>query len=207
MRYTALSVASTALLVLCTTLTASAALPVRGSSGNGEDSNAANWLLLGRSQAVKLSANGKSVMMTREIVCLNQDVEDSFVSFTPALAGSCDSGVYMHLFQLQSTSVNVFVQIGKLVNFVANTGSNPNIGVMLCDPTLNNTVEMCTNANSSSIPNITYTSSKTAVTFSVSNTFPSYPAGTAQEGTGLTFFVITNQAAPLPLQWPTIGIH
>jgi hypothetical protein len=205
---TALSFFKVILLVLCMTLAASAKLPTRGSSGNGQDSNGANWMLVARSQPIKLSANGKSAMMSREVICLNQDVEDAFFSPTATLVGSCDSGVYMHLFQFQSISANVFVAIGKLVGFVASTGSNPNLGIMLCDdPTLGNTVEMCTNTAAANIPNITFTNSKTSITFTVSGTFPSYPAGTAEQGQGLTFFVITNQAAPLPIQWPSVSIH
>lgn len=206
----AFTIALATLLMLCTALTASATIPTRGSSGNGVDSNAQNWMLLGRTAPIKLSTNGKSAMMKREVICLRQDVEDAFPSPTPALVGSCDSGLYMHLFQLQSTSLSVFVNIGKLVNFVANTGSNPNLGVMLCDsPSSGNTIEMCTNTVQANLPNITFTNSKTSITFAVPNTFPTYPAGTAEQGQGLTFFVITQQpvGAALPIQWPTVSIH
>jgi hypothetical protein len=209
---TSLTFAFTTLLILGAAVSASATLPTRSTSGNGQDSNAASWMLLARSQPIKLSANGKSVMMSREVVCLQQDVEDSFPSPTAALVGSCDRGVYMHLFQFQSTSLNVSVNIGKLIGFVANITNNPpdpnNLGVMLCDLTLGNTLEMCTNDSGSKIPNITFTSTKTSITFTVPNTFPTYPAGTPQEGRGLTFYVITDQsAAPLPMQWPSVGIH
>ena len=200
----ATKLALVALTVLCAATIASAGT-IRGSSGNGEDSNAPNWLLLGRSQSIPLAANGKKATMTREIICLNQDVENSRPSPTLTLSGSCDTGDYMYLFQFQSTSANVGVSIGKLAGF--DFGNVINFGVMRCDsPT--NTIEMCTNDDGTHIPNFTTSTTKTAVTFTVPGTFPTYPAGTAQQGQGLTFFVITSQqAAPLPISLPTVGIR
>jgi hypothetical protein len=184
---------------------ASATVTVRGASGNGEDSNAPNWLLQGRKHDASISANGKKATMRREIVCLQQDVENAFPNPTLTLSGSCDSGVYMYLFQFQSTSANVGVAIGKLVGF-NNPANVNNYGVMICDsPT--NTIEMCTNDDGTHIPNITAVAAKTSVTFTVPNTFPTYPAGTAQQGQGLTFFVITRQSAPLPIGLPSVGIR
>jgi hypothetical protein len=201
---TATKFALVALTVLYAATMASAAVTIRGSSGNGEDGNAPNWLLLGRSKSIPLAANGKTATMTREIICLNQDVENARPSPTLTLSGSCDSGFYMYLFQFQSTSANVGVSIGKLSGFVPTNANN--FGVMRCDsPT--NTIEMCTNDDGTHIPNITAVASKTTVTFTVPNTFPTYPAGTAQQGQGLTFFVITQQAAPLPISLPTVGIR
>ena len=192
-----------ALAVLCAA-TMAAAGTIRGSSGNGEDSNAPNWLLLGRSQSIPLAANGKKANMTREIICLNQDVENARPSPTLTLSGSCDTGDYMYLFQFQSTATNLGVAIGKLSGFDSTNVNN--FGVMICDsPT--NTIEMCTNDDGTHIPNFTAVAAKTSVTFTVPGTFPTYPAGTAQQGQGLTFFVITKQAAPLPISLPTVGIR
>jgi hypothetical protein len=194
-----------ALTVLYATTMASAAVTIRGSSGNGQDSSAPNWLLLGRSRASSLTINGKKAIMTREIVCLNQDVENAFPSPTLTLSGSCDSGVYMYVFQFQSTSTNVGVAIGRLVGFDPTNVNN--FGVMICDSP-NNTIEMCTNdPTGTHIPNITASPAKTAVTFTVPNTFPTYPAGTPEQGQGLTFFVITRQPTPLPIALPTVGIR
>ena len=199
----ATKLALVALTVLCAATIASAGT-IRGSSGNGEDSNAPNWLLLGRSQSIPLAANGKKATMTREIICLNQDVENSRPSPTLTLSGSCDTGDYMYLFQFQSTSANVGVSIGKLAGFAF--GNVINFGVMRCDsPT--NTIEMCTNDDGTHIPNFTTSTTKTAVTFTVPGTFPTYPAGTAEQGQGLTFFVITKQSASLPISLPTVGIR
>ncbi len=192
------------LLVLFITVSASA-VSLRGSSGNGEDSNASSWLLLGRSISVPLTANGKKATMTQEVICLNQDVEASFSSPTQNLSGSCDSGVYMHLFQFQSTALNVGVAIGRLAGF--NPANTTDYGVMICDSS-NNTIEMCTNdPRETNIPNITIATTKTSVVFTVPNTFPTYPAGTAQQGQGLTFYVITRQSNPLPLAVPSAGIR
>jgi len=192
------------LTVLCAATMASAGT-IRGSSDNGEDSNAPNWLLLGRSNSITLTVTGKKATMTREIICLSQDVENAFPSPTLTLSGSCDTGDYMYLFQFQSTSLNLGVSIGKLSGFDPSNVNN--FGVMRCDSP-NNTIEMCTNDDGTHIPNFTAVAAKTSVTFTVPNTFPTYPAGTAQQGQGLTFFVITSQkAAPLPIGLPSVGIR
>src|ERR1700719_3669848 len=106
-----------ALAVLYSATMASATVTTRGASANGEDSNAFNWLLQGRNHDLTLSINGKKATMRREIVCLNQDVENAFPSPTLTLSGSCDSGVYMYVLQFQSTSANLGVFIGKLAGF------------------------------------------------------------------------------------------
>jgi hypothetical protein len=193
------------LTVLCAATMTSAGT-IRGSSDNGEDSNAPNWLLLGRSKSITLTVSVKKATMTREIICLSQDVENAFSSPTLTLSGSCDTGDYMYLFQFQSTSVNLGVSIGKLSGFDPLNVNN--YGVMICDsPT--NTIEMCTNdPTGAHIPSFTTSTTKTSVTFAVPGTFPTYPAGTAQQGQGLTFFVITSQkAAPLPISLPSVGIR
>jgi hypothetical protein len=192
------------LTVFCAATMASAGT-IRGSSDNGEDSNAPNWLLLGRSQSISLVANGKKATVTREIICLSQDDENAFPSPTLTLSGSCDTGDYMYLFQFRSTSANVGVAIGKLSGFTSTNVAN--YGVMICDSP-NNTIEMCTNdPTGANIPSFTTTTTKTSVLFTVPGTFPSYPAGTAQQGQGLTFFVITKQTAPLPIGLPSVGIR
>jgi hypothetical protein len=194
-----------AVIVLSTATMASAVVRTRGSSGNGVDSNAQNWMLLGRIRDLKLSNAGKTATMRREIVCLNQDVESALISPVPTLTGSCDSGAYLFVFQFQSSSANLSMVIGHLAGF---DPSNPdNFGVMICDSP-NNTIELCTNDPTiTHIPNISTVTTSNSVTFTVPNSFPSYPAGTAQQGRGLTFFVITHQTNPLPLGLPTIAIH
>jgi hypothetical protein len=194
-----------ALTALYAATTASAQVHVRGSSENGEDSNAPHWMLMGLSQNAKLSNSGKTATMRHETICLTQDVEDSQPSPVLAKSGGCDTGDYMYLSQFQSNANNLSVNIGHLKGF--NPADTTTFGVMICDsPT--NTIELCTNATASQIPNITATTTSNSVTFTVPNAFPNYPSGTAQQGRGLTFYVITSQqASPLPLGLPTVGIH
>ena len=194
-----------ALTVIYAATMASASGTIRGSSGNGEDSSASQWLLLGRSQDTKLSIAGKKATMRREIVCLNQDVENALASPTLILSGSCDSGVYMFVFQFQSKAANLGVAIGHLVGFDPTNVNN--FGVMICDSP-NNTIELCTNdPTGTHIPNVSATTTQDSVTFTVPNAFPSYPAGTTEQGRGLTFFVITQQSSPLPIGLPTVGVR
>ncbi len=179
-----------------------ASATIRGSSGNGEGSDAATWLLLGRSKALRLSPEGSPATVRREIVCLNQTVENALPNPDPSLAGSCYDGVYMYLFQVQSPPAHINVFISGLSGF---SQASADYGEMICDP--ENTMELCTNAPGADIPDITATTTKTSVRFEVPGKFPSYPAGTEQEGRGLTFFVITRQAAPLPIGLPSIRIR
>jgi hypothetical protein len=177
-------------------------MPVRISSGNGVDTSIDNWDLLGRSVPITLTAGGKSVTMTRQIICPQQDRSD----------GSCSSsnGNYMFLFQLQSTATNVTINIGKLVGFKAVTGDGSGTyGVMICDDAENQS-ELCTedpnDPNYSLISGITFkVTSKSEVTFTIPS-FPRFPAGVNPlEGQGLTLFIVTQQSAPLPIAYPSIG--
>jgi len=198
--------------VLCAVTIAVASVTVRGASANGVDSGAPNWLLQGRSQNMTLSTTGKTATMRREIVCLDSDVENAEANPTLTLSGSCDSGNYLFVFQFTSTAVNLGVTIGHLSGF-DQTNVN-NFGVLICD-SANNTIELCTNdPTGTHIPNVTATTTANSVTFTLPRGFPSYPAGTAQQGRGLTYFVIThqsspitNQPSPLPIALPTVAIH
>jgi hypothetical protein len=195
---------ATVLMMIAVPCGVSASVTIRGSSGNGVNSNAPNWLLLGRSHLLTLTSAAKKANVRREIVCINQDVENAMASPTPTLSGSCDSGAYMFVFQATSTSANVNVVISQLAGFDSTNVAN--YGVMICDSP-DNTIELCTNdPTGTHIPNITATTTSTSVTFAVPGTFPTYPAGTTQQGQGLTFFVITQQTTPLSLGLPTVGI-
>jgi hypothetical protein len=195
--------------VLSTATSAFALLPIRRPSDNGIGQDASAWLLLGRTAPITITGNGKSVSMSREVVCPNQDVEASLSAPTEENSGSCDSGVYLFIFQFQSTATNVDLQIDRLLNFVADK-TLPNYGVMLCDPSggeFSNTLELCTdNPSGAQIPNITFTSSKTTVHFIIPS-FPNVPAGTTQQGKGLTIFIETQQTSPLPIHFPVPGVH
>lgn len=186
-----------------------ARVPVRPTSDNGAGSDVDNWMLLGKSIVINLGANGKTVKATREIVCANPQTR---------LNGACvnadGSGDYLHVFQIQSTSTNVSVVIGKLVGFVKKDGDGSlgTYGVNICDDDLNDQ-ELCTQdpndpnfANISGISFVVNTKKATSVSFVVPS-FPNFPAGTTpQEGQGLTFYIKTHQNAAFPISYPTLGI-
>ena len=196
---------------LLSPLPIAAKTPHRGSSGNGVNNSSTAWNLLGRSVPRSVSSATKKVNMTRQIVCLNQDVENSLPSPNLLLTGTCDSGVYLHLFQFTSSSAPVKVTLTNLVGFVLDPVFN-NYGAMLCDnsdPVFGNTYELCTNdptgVNIPDIP-VTVAQNKTSITFAVPN-FPKYPPGIDNQGTGLTLYIITQQSSPLPIQLPLVLIQ
>jgi hypothetical protein len=173
------------------------AIPVRQSSSNGQGGDVDSWTVLGRTVVIPLSAGGKKVTMTRQIIC---------ASDTDRSDGGCASGIYIYLFQLQSTSSNVTVNIGKLAkgSFTGNF-----YGVNICDDE-GNDQELCTeDSGETGLSGITFAvKSKTAVSFTVQGAFPSFPAGvSAAEGQGLTFFIQTQQSSSLPIVLPSIGIQ
>ena len=194
-------------LMALVALPAFGGLPVRQTSDNGVGSGSDSWTLLGRTTQVGLSANGKSVKATRQIICPNQN----------RVNGSClnDDGIsgdYLFLFQIQSTSTNVFVNVGKLQGFVK-VDDPGTYGVMICDDTLNDQ-ELCTtdpnDPNFTNISGITFkvnSKNGSSVSFIVPSFF-NFPAGsTPQEGQGLTFFIKTHQKTALPIAYPSLGIH
>ncbi len=192
-------------LIALFSLPAFGRIGVRQSSDNGTGGNIDFWALLGRTVQIPLSANGKKVMATRQIICPNQNRQ----------AGSCINGDgsadYLFLFQIQSTSANVSVNIGKLQGFVKVDGDGGSYGVMICDDT-GNTLELCTtdpnDPGYSKISGITFkVTTKQSVSFVVPS-FPVFPAGsTPEEGQGLTLFVKTHQNVALPIAYPTLGIN
>src|SRR5215468_9320942 len=105
-----------ALIVLCGT-TMLFALTIRGSSGNGEDGGAPHWLLVGRNKLVTLHGNGKTATFRREVVCPQQDVENTQSNPVLNLSGSCDSGNYLLVYQFQSTAANLKVTFNSLTGF------------------------------------------------------------------------------------------
>ena len=211
MNFSRPSLCLTVLVVLCASTAAFAKVPVRGSSSNGEDTNAIHWNLLSVSAPLTLAANGKRAIATRQTICIGQDVENSLDTPDPALTGTCHSGVYMHVFQLQSTATDVTITLGQITDFVADENFG-NFGVLTCDPDNNNTLELCTNdpddPTGANIPDITFSVSrnKKIASFAIPS-FPSFPAGIHNQGQGLTIFLITRQPAALPIQIPKISIR
>ncbi len=186
-------------------------IPVRQTSDNGLAGDVNTWKLMGRTIQTTLAANGKSVKVTREVVCAgSQDrVDGSCVSQVDG------SGDYIFIYQLQSTSANVNVNIGKLPGFTKVDGDDNNgtYGVNICDdnPDHPNDQELCTtdpnDPNFGAISGITCTAKKTSVTFFVP-AFPTFAAGSkTEEGQGLTFYVVLHTKTPVPIPYPSIGIN
>jgi hypothetical protein len=195
---------ATMLLIIAVLSGASAQVTKRPASGNGTNDNAPNWLLVGRSQPLAFTTSTKAATIRREIICINQDVENAMPTPTDALSGSCHTGDYMYLFQVKSASQNLNVVVTNLAGFGSTNVDN--YGVMICDGN-GNTFELCTNdPTETHIPNITTTTTTNSVTFAVPGTFPSYPTGTAQQAQGLTFFVITQQKVALAINLPNVSI-
>lgn len=173
---------------------------IRQSSDNGAGNSPDGWALLGRTVVIPLAANGKSVKATRQIICPDQD---------RTAGGFCLGGNYLFVFQIQSTSANVNINIGKLQGFVKDD-TLKTYGVMICND--GNDQELCTtdpnDPNFDNISNITFkVKSKTSVTFTVPSFF-NFPAGsTSEEGQGTTFYIQTHQNTALPLAYPSLGIN
>jgi hypothetical protein len=196
-------VAAVTLILVCAA-TVLSAITIRGSSGNGVNSNAPNWLLQGQVHGVTISGNGKKATMRTEIVCPNQDVENALATPNDSLSGTCDSSAYMFVFQFVSTASNVNITLSQLNGFDGTNANN--YGVLICDSP-DNTIEMCTSATAAQIPDITTSTTTSSVTFSVPGTFPTYPRGTVEQVKGLTFFVMTQQTAQWPIYAPKVAIQ
>lgn len=202
-----------AMVAVCAIPALANRVPVRQTSDNGLGKNQDTWKLMGRTIQRTLTANGKAVKVTREVVCAGtQDQVD----------GSCvsqfdGSGDYIFIYQLRSTSLSVNVNIGRLPGFVKldGDGNNGTYGVNICDdnpdPDLTNDQELCTtdlnDPNYNAISAITFKANKTSVTFFVP-AFPTFSAGrNAEEGQGLTFYIVLHSKTPVPIPDPSIGIN
>jgi hypothetical protein len=189
----------------------SASARVRQSSDNGQGNKVQRWTVLGRTVAIPLAANNKTVMMTRQVICTGS---------TDQKIGGCASGNYVFLFQFQSTSTGVTINIGDLQGFPVTPGDpTSSEGVNICDDQLNGNKktpadkELCTedpgDPNYLKLPEISFmVTSPSAVQFFVQS-FPTFEAGVdPAEGQGLTLFVQTAQgSAYLPIAFPSVGIQ
>ena len=194
----------------------SASARVRQSSENGQGNKVQRWTVLGRTVAIPLTANHKTVMMTRQVVC---------VGSTDQKNGGCASGEYVFLFQFQfpSTSTDVKINIGRLQGFPGITGDPTGTyeGFNVCDDQLNgnkttpNDKELCTedpgDPGYTKLPEYTFSvMNSSAVQFDVKPPFPTFEAGVdPAEGQGLTIWVVTQQGASayLPIAFPSVGIQ
>jgi len=183
-------------------------IPVRGSSRNGTNDIAQLWNLFGPTGMLSLTNGTKKITYKQQVVCPTQDETNAFDPSNTLHSGTCESGAYLFLFQLRSSSSNVTVTLGNLNGFVPDPDPiSPSYGVLLCDSP-DNTLELCTTATQAQLPNITFSSNPahTAATFVIPN-FPAFPAGKVHQGQGITLFLLTQQAGPNPVYLPTIAIH
>jgi hypothetical protein len=198
--------------VLGSCLAGFAAIAARGSSSNGTDTIAPFWNLFGPTAAVPRHAG--TVLLGTQVVCANQQVASAVDAAGGeglfADAGSCADGVYLFLFQIQSSVKNLTVVIHGLAGFTPDVNL-PSYGVETCDSAFN-TLELCSNVAAATttaqnqLANITATvnSANTKIVFSVPKV-PNFPAGSASQGQGLTLFVLTKQTPGLPFAYPKIS--
>lgn len=197
-------------LCLLASLPVFGAVPVRGTSNNGDDSIAQLWNLFGPTQVVSLTKGTTTVNYKQQVVCPNQDETNASDPSNTLHDGACNGGStgtqYLFIYQLRSSATNVTVQLSGLSGFTPNTGDAPTYGVMLCDP--GNTLELCTTATQSQLPAMTLSSNAahTTATFVIPN-FPKFPNGVKHQGQGLTIFVLTNQTASNPISLPVITLQ
>jgi hypothetical protein len=205
----AVAVLSTCLLAL----PVFGAVPVRINSHNGTDSIAQLWNLFGPTQVVSLKKGTTTVNYKQQVVCINQDETNASDPSNTLHDGACDGDStgtqYLFLFQLRSSATNVTVQLSGLSGFTPTTTNDPNptYGVMLCDPSNTNTLELCTTATQDQLPAIIQSANPahTTATFVIPN-FPKFPNGLKHQGQGLTIFVLTKQTASNPISLPVITL-
>ncbi len=187
-------------------LPALATVPVRGSSRNGENGGAQFWALFGPTQLSTITKGTTKVSYKLQVVCANQQVTNASNPTDEFDNGACDDGAYLFIFQLQSTATNVTVQLSGISGFVPDATA-PNYGVMLCDSSTN-TLELCTTATQSQLPDITFSTNSTNTTASfLIPSFPSFSAGKNHQGQGLTLFILTQQAVPHAIWLPHISLQ
>jgi hypothetical protein len=214
-----------ALLVLITLCSAFAlgAVPTRGSSKNGVDSGAPFWNVFGPTSSETMAYG---IYLRRQIICPNQDfanaVDASNIqqlidsggdpsTVNVSDSGTCQSGAYMFLFQIRSSNKNLQATITNLVGFTPDTTEGfGTYGVETCEDF--NTLELCSNVAAASTTNLaklakvsaTINSAHTRIVFCIP-AVPSFPAGTPQQGQGLTLVVVTQQTPGTPPALPRIS--
>jgi hypothetical protein len=211
---------SVALMFLISTL-ANAQPPVRKASKNGVNSSQPTMNLFGPTAPVTRGDATLSV----QYICPNQDVADSnpanFDDADPShpdtlkLSGSCTSGLYKFLFQVQPKRKfnNLNVIITDLVGFTPGTDdtvdfNNPTYGVQVCDDG-GNTLELCTKLAPEALPVITTSvnAKHGKVQFTAKKVSPTTaPAGVDYEGQGLTFEVLVQLTPKTPIALPTVTV-
>lgn len=183
---------------------------MRGASQNGVDSIAPFWNLAGPTSPIP--RHGGVVALETQIVCTHQDVSAAVDNTDATDAGTCLSGGYTFLFQIQTTAPSLTITLGNLVGFtplIADPGST--YGVAICDndptnPQASNTLQLCTTVSGTQLSNITATVNKKSAKITVVvPSIPSFSAGVGKQGQGLTLVVVTEQGAGHPISVPKIS--
>src|SRR5215469_666225 len=81
-----------------------ATIPVRGSSQNGEDSDAAFWNLFGPTEVRTLTKGTTTVNYKQQVVCTNQTVTNAVNQQDTLHSGTCEDGSYIFIYQLCTTA-------------------------------------------------------------------------------------------------------
>lgn len=201
-------------LVLLSCVASFAAVPIRGSSKNGDTDLSANWNVFGPT-ALDVRHKGDLTLRT-QILCTNQDFVNATNPADFENTGTCAGGNYTFLFQLQSTVAGLKVSLANLVGFTPssdedNQGGFGSWGILGCEDS--NTGELCSNVTDASTDDLTKLANITAVitkknnriTFTIPE-FPQFPAGIDREGQGLTLVVVTQQTPGQPVAVPKIDV-
>lgn len=189
-----------------------ASTPVRGASQNGIDIHAAFWNLVGPT-APSVRQNG-AVAVERQIVCTTRDVSAALDTADIADAGTCVSGDYTFLFQIQTSATSLTVTLSNIVGFtpvIDDPASS--YGVAICDndpknPQTSNTLQLCSHVSTLDLSSISATVNKenTRIKFVVPS-MPTFAPGVGYQGQGLTLVVVTNQPGVHAISVPRITIN
>ena len=96
-------------LILCSIESFAVALPSRGSSKNGVTEQSSNWNIFG--PVASIPRHGGDVSLRTQVVCANRDLVNAVNPADFENSGTCQSGSYLFIFQIQS-SVNRLAVFG-----------------------------------------------------------------------------------------------
>ena len=199
-------------LILCSIESFAVALPSRGSSKNGVTEQSSNWNIFG--PVASIPRHGGDVSLRTQVVCANRDLVNAVNPEDFENSGTCQSGSYLFIFQIQSSVNKLGVVISNLVGFSPDeTEGFASYGLLVCEDS--NTAQLCSDTVHASpdalskLDNISVTVNKqnTAIRFHIPK-FPLLPAGGApRQGQGLTFVVLTAQPVGQPVVVPKISFR
>jgi hypothetical protein len=197
-------------LILCSIDGFAAALPLRGSSKNGITEQSSNWNIFG--PVASIPRHGGDVSLRTQVVCANRDLVNAVNPEDFENSGTCQSGNYLFIFQIQSSVDKLVVVIGNLVGFTPDeTEGFASYGLLVCEDS--NTAELCSDTAHASTDalakldkiSVTVNKKATAIKFRIPR-FPLLPAGVGpRQGQGLTFVVLTAQPVGQPVVVPRIS--